>query len=119
MIKNRGVGMSLSTKTVFQAGGTAATDIISTGFTTMTGKGGVEITTPLMLDMQGTTDVILSSDGMLDVTATDLTIDGTNTKVTGANTTLEGTVQAELKSKITKISGTTKVEIDGAAIYLN
>ena len=119
LIKNRGVGMSLSTKTVFQAGGTAGTDIISTGFTTMTGKGGVEITTPLMLDMQGTTDVILSSDGMLDVTATDLTIDGTNTTVTGVNTTVEGTAQAELKSTITKISGSTKVEIDGAAIYLN
>ena len=113
LVKNRSVGMSVSTRTKFAAGGTAATDIISSGFTKIEGTGGVEITTPAMLDMNGTTDVILSSEGMLDVTATDLTIDGTNTTVTGTNTTVEGTAQAELKSS----GGSIKVV--GQMIYLN
>ena len=77
------------------------------------GLGGVEITTPAMLDMAGTADVILSSEGMLDVTATDLTIDGINTTVTGTNTTVEGTAQAELKS-----SGGS-IKVIGQMIYLN
>ena len=119
LIKNRGVGMSLSTKTVFQAGGTAGTDIVSTGFTTVKGVGGVEVSTPAMLDMAGTTDVLLSSEGMMDLTALDLTVDGENTTVTGVNTTVEGTAQAELKGALTKVTGSTKVEISGAEIYLN
>ncbi len=113
LVKNRSVGMSVSTRTKFAAGGTAATDIISSGFTTIKGTGGVEITTPAMLDMAGTADVILSSEGMLDVTATDLTIDGINTTVTGTNTTVEGTAQAELKS-----SGGS-IKVIGQMIYLN
>ena len=117
--KNRGVGMSLSTKTVFQAGGTAGTDIVSTGFTTVKGVGGVEVSTPAMLDMAGTTDVLLSSEGMMDLTALDLTVDGENTTVKGTNTTVEGTAQAELKGALTKVTGSTKVEISGAEIYLN
>jgi len=119
LIKNRGVGMSLSTKTVFQAGGTAGTDIVSTGFTTVKGVGGVEVSTPAMLDMAGTTDVLLSSEGMMDLTALDLTVDGENTTVKGTNTTVEGTAQAELKGALTKVTGSTKVEISGAEIYLN
>tara|TARA_A100001388_G_scaffold233757_1_gene186851 strand:+ start:2177 stop:3283 length:1107 start_codon:yes stop_codon:yes gene_type:complete len=119
LVKNRGVGMSLSTKTVFQAGGTAGTDIVSTGFTTVKGVGGVEVSTPAMLDMAGTTDVLLSSEGMMDLTALDLTVDGENTTVTGVNTTVEGTAQAELKGALTKVTGSTKVEISGAEIYLN
>ena len=65
-----------------------------------------------MLDMYGATDVQLVSEGMMDVSATDLTVDGVNTTVTGTNTTVEGTAQLELKS-----SG--NVKITGALIYLN
>ena len=113
LVKNRSVGMSVSTKTKFAAGGNIASDLVSSGFTKVEGLGGVEITTPAMLDMAGTADVILSSEGMLDVTATDLTIDGVNTTVTGTNTTVEGTAQAELKSN----GGSIKVI--GQTIYLN
>ena len=113
LVKNRSVGMSVSTKTKFAAGGNIAADIISSGFTKILGTGGVEVTTPAMLDMNGTTDVMLSSEGMLDVTATDLTIDGVNTTVTGTNTTVEGTAQAELKS-----SGGS-IKVIGQMIYLN
>ena len=105
--------MSVSTKTKFAAGGNIASDLVSSGFTKVEGLGGVEITTPAMLDMAGTADVILSSEGMLDVTATDLTIDGINTTVTGTNTTVEGTAQAELKS-----SGGS-IKVIGQTIYLN
>ena len=113
LVKNRSVGMSVSTKTKFAAGGNIASDLVSSGFTKVEGLGGVEITTPAMLDMAGTADVILSSEGMLDVTATDLTIDGINTTVTGTNTTVEGTAQAELKS-----SGGS-IKVIGQMIYLN
>ena len=113
LVKNRSVGMSVSTRTRFAAGGTAATDIISTGFTTIKGTGGVEVSTPAMLDMYGATDVQLVSEGMMDVSATDLTVDGVNTTVTGTNTTVEGTAQAELKS-----SGGS-IKVIGQMIYLN
>ena len=112
LVKNRSVGMSVSTKTKFAAGGNIAADIISSGFTKILGTGGVEVTTPAMLDMYGATDVQLVSEGMMDVSATDLTVDGVNTTVKGTNTTVEGTAQVELKS-----SG--NVKITGATIFLN
>ena len=52
-----------------------------------------------MLDMAGTTDVIISSDGNMDLSAT--------------NTTIEGTAKAELKTS----QGSVKIE--GKMIYLN
>ena len=123
LVKNRSVGMSVSTKTKFAAGGNIAADIISSGFTKILGTGGVEVTTPAMLDMNGTTDVMLSSEGMLDVVATDInigaedsattTVQGINTTVKGTTTTVEGTTQAELKS-----SGGS-IKVIGTMIYLN
>ena len=113
----------MSTKTTFAAGGNIASDIVSSGFTKIQGTGGVEITTPAMLDMAGTTDVILSSEGMLDVVATDInigaedsattTVQGINTTVKGTTTTVEGTTKAELKS-----SGGS-IKVIGQMIYLN
>ena len=123
LVKNRTVGASVSTKTTFAAGGNIASDIVSSGFTKIQGTGGVEITTPAMLDMAGTADVILSSEGMLDVVATDInigaedsattTVQGINTTVKGTTTTVEGTTQAELKS-----SGGS-IKVIGTMIYLN
>jgi len=85
LIKNRTVGMSLSTKTQFAAGGTAATDVVSTGFTTIKGTGGVEVTTPAMLDMNGTGSAMITSEGVMDVSAATLNLDGTAAvKITGA-----------------------------------
>ena len=48
LVKNRSVGMSVSTKTKFAAGGTSATDIVSTCHTTVKGPGGDEETPQAM-----------------------------------------------------------------------
>ena len=85
LVKNRLCGMSLSTRTQFAAGGTAATEIISSGFTTIKGTGGVEVSTPAMLDMAGTGSAMITSEGVMDVSAATLNLDGTAAvKITGA-----------------------------------
>lgn len=85
LVKNRSVGMSLSTRTQFAAGGTAATDIISSGFTTVKGTGGVEVFTPAMLDLSGTASTMITSDGVMDIAGTTVNIDGSAAvKITGA-----------------------------------
>ena len=85
LVKNRLVGMSLSTRTQFAAGGTAATDIVSTGFTTVKGTGGVEVFTPAMLDLSGTASAMITSDGVMDIAGTTVNIDGSAAvKITGA-----------------------------------
>ena len=70
LVKNRLCGMSLSTRTQFAAGGTAATDLVSTGFTTVKGTGGVEVFTPAMLDLSGTASAMITSDGVMDIAGT-------------------------------------------------
>ncbi len=85
LVKNRLCGMSLSTKTQFAAGGTAATEIISSGFTTIKGTGGVEVSTAGLLDMAGTSSAMITSEGVMDVSAATLNLDGTAAvKITGA-----------------------------------
>ena len=85
LITNRAVGMSLSTRTQFAAGGTAATEIISSGFTTIKGTGGVEVSTEGLLDMAGTSSAMITSEGVMDVSAATLNLDGTAAvKITGA-----------------------------------
>ena len=85
LITNRAVGMSLSTRTQFAAGGTAATEIISSGFTTIKGTGGVEVSTAGLLDMAGTSSAMITSEGVMDVSAATLNLDGTAAvKITGA-----------------------------------
>ena len=77
--------MSLSTRTQLAAGGTAATDIVSTGFTTVKGTGGVEVFTPAMLDLSGTASAMITSDGVMDIAGTTVNIDGSAAvKITGA-----------------------------------
>ena len=85
LVKNRLCGMSLSTKTQLAAGGTAATDLISSGFTTVKGTGGVEVSTAGLLDMAGTSSAMITSEGVMDVSAATLNLDGTAAvKITGA-----------------------------------
>tara|TARA_B100001989_G_scaffold243740_1_gene211750 strand:- start:51 stop:1085 length:1035 start_codon:yes stop_codon:yes gene_type:complete len=97
LIADRSFSMNLKTKRDFSAGGIASTGIYS--------KGSIEVSTPTMLDLAGTSDVLITSEGTMDISATDLNI-------TGANTTLEGTAQVEVKSN-------GNVKITGALIYLN
>ena len=85
LVKNRLCGMSLSTRTQFAAGGTAATEIISSGFTTIKGTGGVEVSTEGLLDMAGTSSAMITSEGVMEVSAATLNLDGTAAvKITGA-----------------------------------
>ena len=84
LITNRSVGMGLSTKTKFAAGGTASSDIVSTGFTTIKGRGGVEVTTTGLLDMSGTSSAMITSEGTMDLSANIVNLDGTATvRITG------------------------------------
>ena len=99
LILDRSFSMNLRTKKDFAAGGTLSSGLFSKGTTTIEGTTGVEISTPQMLDMSGKTDVIISSDGTMDLSAT--------------NTTVEGTTKAELKTS----QGSVKIE--GKLIYLN
>ena len=97
LIADRSFSMNLKTKGDFSAGGTLSSGLYS--------KGPIEVSTPQMLDLAGTTDVLITSDGTMDVSATDLTM-------TGANTKLEGTAKVDIES-----GG--NVKITGALIYLN
>ena len=97
LIADRSFSMNLKTKKDFSAGGTLSSGLYS--------KGPIEVSTPQMLDLAGTTDVLITSDGTMDVSATDLTM-------TGANTKLEGTAKVDIES-----GG--NVKITGALIYLN
>ena len=97
LIADRSFSMNLKTKRDFSAGGTLSSGLYS--------KGPIEVSTPQMLDLAGTTDVLITSDGTMDVSATDLTM-------TGANTKLEGTAKVDIES-----GG--NVKITGALIYLN
>ena len=85
LIKNRTVGLGLSTRTAFAAGGNISTDVVSSGFTTVKGTGGVEVFTPAMLDLSGTASAMITSDGVMDIAGTTVNIDGSAAvKITGA-----------------------------------
>ena len=81
--------MSLSTRTQLAAGGTAATDIISSGFTTVKGTD-IDISAKALVDIVG-------ADAGLTATAGDASLTGTTATITGR----------------------TQVKIEGSMIYLN
>ena len=89
LVKNRLCGMSLSTRTQLAAGGTAATDIISSGFTTVKG-----------------TDIDLSAKALVDIVGADAGL-----TATAGDASLTGTTAT--------ITGRTQVKIEGSMIYLN
>ena len=100
LIKDRTMGMKITTLTRFAAGGKVDTKIASDGQSIITGKAGVKVTTPTKLDMEGNVSATLESDVAVTVGKP-----GTaNTKVKGAKTTL---------------SATGNMIISGANIYLN
>ena len=100
LIKDRTMGMKITTLTRFAAGGKVDTKIASDGQSIITGKAGVKVTTPTKLDMEGKVSATLESDVAVTVGKP-----GTaNTKVKGAKTTL---------------SATGNMIISGTNIYLN
>ena len=106
LVKNRSVGMSVSTRTKFAAGGTSATDLVSTGFTTVKGTGGVKI--------DGVAGVEIGADANVDITSV-----GNTSIVSGGLTEVDSTGIVDIKGTTVNIDGTTAVKITGAFIYLN
>ena len=89
LIKNRTVGLGLSTRTAFAAGGNISTDVVSSGFTTVKG-----------------TDIDINATALVDIVGADAGI-----------TARAG--EASLTGTTATITGTTQVKITGALIYLN
>ncbi len=98
LVKNRAVGMGVSTKTKFAAGGTVAADLVSTGIVKVDGIAGVDI----------------GSNASVDITST-----GKTSIVSGAETEIDATGKVDISGTVTTITGSTKVQISGALIYLN
>ena len=98
LVKNRAVGMGVSTKTKFAAGGTVAADLVSTGIVKVDGIAGVDI----------------GSNASVDITST-----GRTSIVSGAETEIDATGKVDISGTVTTITGSTKVQISGALIYLN
>tara|TARA_B100001989_G_scaffold203987_1_gene152479 strand:+ start:468 stop:1550 length:1083 start_codon:yes stop_codon:yes gene_type:complete len=106
LVKNRAVGMSVSTKTKFAAGGTSATDLVSTGFTTVKGTAGVKI--------DSVAGIEIGADANVDITSV-----GNTSIVSGGLTEVDSTGVVDIKGTTVNIDGTTAVKITGALIYLN
>ena len=98
LVKNRTVGMGVSTKTKFAAGGTIAADLVSTGKVKIDGIAAVDI----------------GSNASVDITST-----GRTSIVSGAETEIDAAGKVDISGTVTTITGSTKVQISGALIYLN
>ena len=98
LVKNRSVGMSVSTKTKFAAGGTASSELVSTGKVKIDSVAGVEI----------------GSDANVDITS----IGNTSVVSTGL-TEIDSSGIVDIKGTTVNIDGSTAVKITGALIYLN
>ena len=98
LVKNRSVGMSVSTKTKFAAGGTASSELVSTGKVKIDSVAGVEI----------------GADANVDITST-----GNTSVVSGGLTEIDSSGIVDIKGTTVNIDGSTAVKITGALIYLN
>lgn len=121
LVKNRSVGMSISTRTKFASGGTGGALLISSGVTEvegtasldLIGTGNASLLSNGTLEIDGEAKVDISSSGNIDVKGTKTVVEGTaSVDVKGAKAVVEGTASAEVKS-----SG--PVKITGATIFLN
>ncbi len=98
LVKNRSVGMSVSTKTKFAAGGTASSELVSTGKVKIDSVAGVEI----------------GADANVDITST-----GNTSVVSGGLTEIDSSGIVDIKGTTVNIDGSTAVKISGQLIYLN
>ena len=99
LIKDRSVGMKLTTKTKFSAGGITETKLIGTGKTLISGTAGVEIETAAEFKAKGETGATMESKNDVEVKSElgKATLQGANTVVSASQT----------------------VKISGQMIYLN
>ena len=99
LIKDRTVGMKLTTKTKFSAGGITETKLTGTGKTLISGTAGVELETAAEFKAKGEAGATMES--------------------TGKALVKSETGEAKLQGNQTTVSATTNVTISGQAIYLN
>ena len=99
LIKDRTVGMKLTTKTKFSAGGITETKLVGTAKTLVSGKAGVEIDTEAEFKASGKAGATMES--------------------TGKALVKSETGEAKLQGNQATVSATTNVKISGQAIYLN
>ena len=99
LIKDRSVGMKLTTKTKFSAGGITETKLVGTAKTLVSGKAGVEIDTEAEFKASGKAGATMES--------------------TGKALVKSETGEAKLQGNQATVSATTNVTISGQAIYLN
>ena len=99
LIKDRSVGMKLTTKTKFSAGGITETKLTGTGKTLISGTAGVELETAAEFKAKGEASATMESKNDVEV------------KSELGKATLQGNQ--------TTVSATTTVKISGQMIYLN
>ena len=99
LIKDRTVGMKLTTQTKFSAGGITETKLVGTAKTLVSGKAGVEIDTDAEFKATGKAGATMES--------------------TGKALVKSETGEAKLEGNQTTVSATTTVTISGQMIYLN
>ena len=99
LIKDRTVGMKLTTQTKFSAGGITETKLVGTAKTLVSGKAGVEIDTEAEFKATGKAGATMES--------------------TGKALVKSETGEAKLEGNQTTVSATTTVTISGQMIYLN
>tara|TARA_B100001287_G_scaffold276715_1_gene288899 strand:+ start:6967 stop:8028 length:1062 start_codon:yes stop_codon:yes gene_type:complete len=105
LVKNRSVGMSLSTRTKFAAGGTAESRLVSSGKVIVDSVVKTEIGSNASVDVIGEAQTFIGSSGQVEIDATKVDI-SSETKTT-------------MKGATVDIDGTAAVTITGAFIYLN
>ena len=105
LVKNRSVGMSVSTRTKFAAGGTAESRLVSSGKVIVDSVVKTEIGSNASVDVIGEAQTFIGSSGQVEIDATKVDI-SSETKTT-------------MKGATVDIDGTTAVNITGALIYLN
>ena len=99
LIKDRSVGMKLTTKTKFSAGGITETKLTGTGKTLISGTAGVELETAAEFKANGEAGATMESKAKALVKSE--------------------TGEAKLQGNQATVSATTNVKISGQAIYLN
>ena len=99
LIKDRTVGMKLTTQTKFSAGGITETKLVGTAKTLVSGKAGVEIDTEAEFKASGKAGATMES--------------------TGKALVKSETGEAKLQGNQATVSATTTVKISGQMIYLN
>ena len=131
LVKNRSVGMSISTRTKFAAGGTAESRLVSSGKVIVNSVVNTEIGSNGSVDVIGDVDTLIGSSGQVeidapkvdvgsDITTNTTTLKGINVDIEGTTVDIQADTTAKLKGGVEATVEAPKVYIKGStAIYLN